>query len=608
MTAPLQIRVYEGLKLIFSDDFEGIVELGRQNESREALFSKRFDSGKWRLVIANLDEDRVSRRHALLEPLSEHKVKLTNTSAVIPLRYQGGELPPRSSGEVTIPTVLTIGRKTVRVQECDDEDLPVQGLAEATLAPGRYSTVPRLSALDIPTGVGGVEVESLVRWLQAIIGVLQTAASSPDFFQRASQAVVEIVGLDTGRVLLLDPENWRVECFNTASGLSTEPSWRPSRKVLSRLRNERRTFWQEPEGGNTGLEAASLIGLSSVVAAPILNRQGEVIGALYGERGQGGCSPSTRIMKIDAMLMELLASGVAAGLARIEQEKAALAARVQFEQFFTPALAQELAVRPDLLKGRDLEVTMLFCDIRGFSRISDRLGPSGTVAWISDVMAVLSDCVDAHQGVLVDYIGDELIAMWGAPEEEPRQAQLACRAALDMLNKLAALNARWKDTLGEEMSLGIGINTGLARVGNTGSPRKFKYGALGPTVNLASRVEGATKYLKTKLLITATTEAQLNSCFPTRRLCKVEVVNIADPVDLYELVPPGQPGWSELQQSYERGLTAFEAREFRTAARILGNVVTEHPDDGPSLALLARAVNCLVEPSHFDPVWKLPGK
>jgi len=105
-----------------------------------------------------------------------------------------------------------------------------------------------------------------------------------------------------------------------------------------------------------------------------------------------------------------------------------LAARVQFEQFFTPSLASELAARPDLLKGRSLEVTLLFCDIRGFSRISERLGPGGTVEWISNVMEVLSDCVLAHQGVLVDYIGDELIAMWGAPKEEPQHAQLACRA------------------------------------------------------------------------------------------------------------------------------------------------------------------------------------
>ena len=83
------------------------------------------------------------------------------------------------------------------------------------------------------------------------------------------------------------------------------------------------------------------------------------------------------ITELEARLVELLASGVAAGLARLEQEQAALAARVQFEQFFTPELARQLALQPDLLKGRDTEVTLLFCDIRGFSRISERLGPAG---------------------------------------------------------------------------------------------------------------------------------------------------------------------------------------------------------------------------------------
>ena len=123
-------------------------------------------------------------------------------------------------------------------------------------------------------------------------------------------------------------------------------------------------------------------------------------------------------------------------------------------------------------------MTLLFADVRGFSRISERLGPAGTVNWINDIMGALSTCVLDHQGVLVDYIGDELIAMWGAPKEAPDHARRACRAALDMLAKLPELNERWRSTLKEPMGLGIGINTGVAQVGNTGSAYKFKYGAL----------------------------------------------------------------------------------------------------------------------------------
>src|SRR5262249_1604946 len=148
-------------------------------------------------------------------------------------------------------------------------------------------------------------------------------------------------------------------------------------------------------------------------------------------------------------------------------------------------------------------------DVRGFARYSHRLPPATTVEWISDVMAVLSDCVIEHQGVLVDYVGDEVLAMWGAPEPQPNHAELACQAALAMLAKLPELTARWPPTRREPMGGGIGINTGEAHVGNVGSPRKFKYGPLGATVNLASRVQGASKFLKTRLLLTKHTYAQL---------------------------------------------------------------------------------------------------
>src|SRR5205807_2230673 len=103
------------------------------------------------------------------------------------------------------------------------------------------------------------------------------------------------------------------------------------------------------------------------------------------------------------------------------------------------------------------------------SRISERVGPAQTVAWIRDVMGALSDCVHAQGGVLVDYIGDELMAMWGAPEREPDHARLAVEAALAMLAGLPRLNERWQSVLGEPVAIGVGVNTGVAHVGNTGS-------------------------------------------------------------------------------------------------------------------------------------------
>ena len=199
----------------------------------------------------------------------------------------------------------------------------------------------------------------------------------------------------------------------------------------------------------------------------------------------------------------------------------------EFGRHFTPQLARHLLRNPDLVReGRDVDVTVLFCDIRGFSGVSERLGPAETVRWLGDVMAVLSDCVLSHQGVLVDYIGDELMAMWGAPQEIDNHAELACRAAFDMLARLPELNQRWQPVIEAETDLGIGLNSGVARVGNTGSIRKFKYGPLGNAVNLASRVQGATKYLGSRLLMTGGTQQRLDAHFPSRRLCQVRVVNI----------------------------------------------------------------------------------
>src|SRR5207249_3128728 len=130
----------------------------------------------------------------------------------------------------------------------------------------------------------------------------------------------------------------------------------------------RRTTWEVLSPG--GQYAESLSGVEAVVAAPILDRAGAVLGALYGERRQRLRPGVAAFGEPEARLVELLARGVAAGLARLEEERKAVSARVQMEQFFTPELARQLLDHPDLLDGRDREVTILFCDIRGFSRIS----------------------------------------------------------------------------------------------------------------------------------------------------------------------------------------------------------------------------------------------
>ena len=282
----------------------------------------------------------------------------------------------------------------------------------------------------------------------------------------------------------------------------------------------------------------------------------------------------------------------------------------ELEQFFPRAVARQLLRDPSMLnKGLKQVVTVLFVDIRGFSRISEKLNdPSKMVAWLSAVMEQLFACVIEHSGVVVDFVGDEVMAMWGAPEKQHNQAQLACQAALEMLRRVATLNAVWEPIIGEPTRVGIGINTGVAHVGNSGTVRKFKYGPLGNTVNLASRVQGATKYLKADILITAFTHRALDKSFAARKLSTIHPVNINKPVELFEIREPGEAHWDELRQLYEQALKHYESQELTQGAELLGSIITRHGAKGPELALLSRTIECLVDPSRWRAVWELPGK
>ncbi|RUL88364.1 adenylate/guanylate cyclase domain-containing protein [Tautonia sociabilis] len=636
----LQYKVFDRQQIVYEGEFPGPVLLGRQNdlranESEEVFRPRRLDANRWRLVIARYDENNVSREHALVEPLPGNRVRISNysTKLMIPIQLPFEVLLPRwdrreqerpPSQEVELPCIFHLGPKTVRVQpDPGINDGPLQSLSEVTRPPGPFQGVnadriKRLREPAVQLQDEALDPETLVRWLQSTIGVLQDAANASDFFLKAAQAMVDNIGLDTGWVLTWEEPNqeWIERACHYGGQVGDESDRRPSNKFLNRVRELKKTSWTAPDQNLTDSNR-SLLPVKAAVAAPILDRSGQVIGALYGDRRQGARGEA-QFSKVEALLVELLAGGVATGLARLEQERNYANAVNQIELILGPQLADWVRENPDMALGREAEITVLFADIRNFSKISRFLGHKATFDWINDVMQQLSECVTRHQGVIVDYIGDALMAMWGAPQPDPDHANRACLAAIDMLATVPTINKSWMQ-LPERMGLGIGINTGMASIGNTGSHHRIKYGPLGTTVNLASRVEGATKYLKSYLMVTEMTHRLLDPKILSRRLCSVRVVNIDDPVNLYEIVDPErfvaldperyQGDWADLQARYDRALTAFEDEQFNVAAQTLGNLLTDFPKDGPSLVLMKRVVNGLIEgPDEAHPVWELPGK
>lgn len=608
MPRRLQIVVYEGRRLVETAEFDGTVELGRQKDLHEQLYARKRDGELWRWVIAGREETNVGRNQMQLTPLPNDMLRITNGSDRMPVRLADNStlplLPPGQMCDLPLPVTIVVGsNRTIRVRKATS----LNSLPGRTLPPSRGpSKVSRLPAL---VGTGDqVRREDVLAWLNQVGELVNLPAGTPEYYQYAVRIAVDTVEMDAARLLLWSDGEWQQHALQTNE--RTDPSLvnRPSTQILERVLLEKKTFWEEP--GNEMNTSESLSGVDTVVASPILDRDGEVIGALYGERQRNIRTGLTSVGRLEAQLLELVARIVAGGLARVEDERKTAEAESTVESFFGRDLARHLLADPELLKARDREVSVLFCDIRGFSRLSEKLGAALTFGWCGDVLQRMTQCVLAEGGVIVDYVGDALMAMWGAPSDQPDHAQRACRTALAMVRQLASINQEWQNVLGEPTALSLGINTGVAMVGNVGSKEKMKYGALGNTVNLASRVQGAAKYFKCDILITGDTFAKLpeDACI-TRRLGQVRVVNIEAPVTLYQLMEPDWDPAPRAKQEYEYALDRFEKRDFTLAARVLGNWRSACPGDDPPLVLLYRAVRAMVEgvaPGH--PVWEFKDK
>ena len=613
--------------LVILDSEDRLLELGRQTKDDPQPLAIVPTPELTRLVIVPKDHREVGRRQLRIETLEHNRIRLTNVNEINGVSLESGSvLAPGNTIDLSLPTTIYRGSvgvtfkssaNSARANEPEEDAFfslpaapPAPNSANHAFAPGpkdRSENVATLEPESLSDSIRQANPKVMFERLGKLVSVLQRAASSKDFEESISRTAMEMVGLDRAAVLKRVGTTWKISALSVKIDDEDE-SWRPSQGLLGLVARDRRTVWGAP--GAEGQDIfESVVSVVAMVAAPILDNAGEVIGAVYGDRRFGGGLNCKPIDKFDAMMVEIMACGVAGGWARLEQEQAALTRRIQLERFVTKEVAQQLEDEPDALLGRDADVTVLFCDIVGFSRISEQLSPAKTFQWINAVMEILSECVSATKGTLVDYIGDELIAMWGAPLPLADHASAAAESAIQMLEALQKLNEKHPLPGGELTQIGIGLNSGKVRVGNTGSIKKLKYGPLGSEVNIASRVQGATRFLRAPALITGATARQLEGKFCTRRLCSVRLKNIENPVELFELVAKPGPDWSQLAKNYEIALTAWEEHKLQTTIGTLSQVVAREIYDGPTMVLLSRAVDAWSRDQHqYDPVWTLPSK
>ncbi len=232
------------------------------------------------------------------------------------------------------------------------------------------------------------------------------------------------------------------------------------------------------------------------------------------------------------------------------EEKDKRQLRKAFQLYLNPEVMEEMLEDPAALQlgGKELEMTVMFSDIRGFTTISEKLSPQALVRLLNDYLSPMTDIVFAKRGTLDKYIGDAVMAFYGAPVQTELHAANGCDAALEMMSTLARLREQWRieDPNIPEVDIGIGLNSGPMVVGNMGSAQRFNYTVMGDNVNLSSRLEGLNKEYGTHILISEQTlqaarkGVKDEAAYTVRELDSVRVKGKKEPVRLFELRGAGR--------------------------------------------------------------------
>jgi class 3 adenylate cyclase len=270
-------------------------------------------------------------------------------------------------------------------------------------------------------------------------------------------------------------------------------------------------------------------------------------------------------------------------------------------------------------EGQRRVMTVMFCDMKGFTGLSEGMTPQGLVKVMNRYLSTMSEPIRAQQGIIDKYIGDAIMAYWGPPfADEADEARLACLAAIDMMDRIGGLRKELPELLGvrtipTECDLRIGIATGEALVGSIGSEFMMSFTVMGDTVNLASRLESANKFYGTRCLVSQTTIAAAAQAVEAREIDRLVVAGQTRPQIVFEIMGRGGELSAEqitLRAHYSEGLAAYRARHWDEATSALKAALAAAPGDGPCMVLLNRVENLRDNPpgADWDGSWRLDQK
>src|SRR6267378_1529422 len=304
----------------------------------------------------------------------------------------------------------------------------------------------------------------------------------------------------------------------------------------------------------------------------------------------------------------------------VEQLRLKERLRETFGKYVDPRVVEGLIEGPALAaEGQRRVMTVMFCDVKGFTSTSEGMTPQGLVKVMNRYFSTMSAPIRRHQGIIDKYIGDSIMAYWGPPfADDKEQAQLASLAALEMLQLVPQLRAELPELLGvrtlpNAFDLRIGIATGEVLVGSIGSELMMSYTVMGDTVNLASRLEGANKEYGGRILVSEATIAAASAAVEAREIDRVVTLGQTRAQAVFEIM--GAKGeltaaQIELRARFAEGLAAYRARRWEEARRAFEAALLAIPDDGPSMTFIKRIDRLVAAPpgEGWDGSWHLERK
>jgi adenylate cyclase len=288
----------------------------------------------------------------------------------------------------------------------------------------------------------------------------------------------------------------------------------------------------------------------------------------------------------------------------LKEERARASLKKAFQSYVAPSVVEEIIKHPEGLRlgGERRELTIFFCDIRGFTTLSETLQPEEVVSILHGFLNPMSKIVIKHGGTIDKFMGDAIMALFGAPLQYPDHAHRACKTALEMQEVLKSLSQEWESQGRSSLKIGVGINTGVVSVGNMGSDTLFDYTAIGDNVNLASRLEGLNKAYHTEIILSDATAQALDQGFILRELDRVRVKGKKQAVAIFELLglEPADEDTAEFLHSYHQGIRLYKERQWDESIVQFKKALWLRPQDYQSRRYCSLAQKYRLDPPGPD--------